>query len=67
MYPPQTLNVSYGTSSSVVLNVPTGVSYADFVTALMRRGFWIPQNRTANSPATVTFVPAGSITLITGS
>jgi hypothetical protein len=63
-YPPTQVVISYGASSSATLNIPAGVSYSDFVQAIMLRGFWFPQPKDAPASQTQTFTPASEITSI---
>jgi hypothetical protein len=64
-YPPTTLTVNYGTSSTATLTIPAGCSYSDYVQGIMRNGFWFPQPQNAAQSQTQTFTPASEITSIT--
>lgn len=66
-YPPAVIQISYGTSSTATLTIPSGCSYSDFVQGIMKNGFWFPQPQNAAQSQTQTFTPASEITSIVAS
>lgn len=64
MYPPTQLTITWSGGSDT-LTIPANSSYSDFVQAIMRVGYWYPQNAAANPPASLRFVPASQISEIT--
>lgn len=65
-YPPTQLTITQ-TNGTDVLTIPANSSYSDFVAAIMKTGYWYPQNAAANPPASVRFVPASQISEIVAS
>jgi hypothetical protein len=66
-YPPTSLVISYGTSSTATVAIPSKSNYSDFVRAIYNAGgLWIPGNATPTA-STQTFVPWAQITSIAAS